>query len=245
MLLHMQPGRFRSALAAAPTVLDGIIFSSKAAVSPRTCSTTGLSWSAGQPLITIYGTVAGTDVSSFAGDGNDTFSSLGATTNTPTLALHQATVNGSLDANFVYTLTASSSACGFFIVLSSASTIVTPVLNTGAANVSLPQCSAVSISGVKNRLALAIAHVRGAHVTNPPTAPSGYALVTAGGFTNPDDSNGGVNGAASTIRSTIAIAQATFNNSNTSIAAADWGGLSDAVTNSQPWSTAHIVVEPA
>lgn len=242
MLLRAE-GFYAEGLLAAPTIAD-IISSGQANTSadPQGISTTGLSWTSGQTLISIIGTVGGAAVSSIAGNTDDgPGSSLGSSLNTTRMYMHEISVDGgSLDTTISADLSASSRICAFLLTLSSdldAITTPTGAIGTGP---TLPNSASFSVTGTKNRLLVAAIVVRGAHITNPPTAPSGYTLV--GGITNPVFCNGTDN-PTQTTSCTLAIATMAAPASSGTIPQADWGGLADIGT--QVWAGLHFALEPA
>ena len=82
------------------------------------------------------------------------------------------------------------------------------------------------------RLIIAVATIRGAHVTNAPSAPSGYTLL-GNAFTSGNNPSG-------TGQSTISVAYKAQPTAG-AVPAASWGGLSN--IGSQPWETVHIAVK--
>jgi hypothetical protein len=79
-----------------------------------------------------------------------------------------------------------------------------------------------------------VATIRGAHVTNPPSAPSGYTLL--------GNASSSANSPSATTQSTISVAYKAQAVAGT-VDAASWGGLGN--IGSQPWETIHIAVKPA
>lgn len=230
-------------LVAAPTIVSSILVPKSGASDPQSISTIGppaLSWAAGQRVLS-FAAAASVNISNIAGATDDTDTLIAdITANQSRLHMHEINVaGGALDASLSYDLTGSRQIIASLLTISSdLDTITTPSENSGAAGTSLPVSSSIDVGAtVKNRLILAVASVRGAHVTNPLVEPSGFTPIQIGATTT--------NNPSSTLHHTIGIAYLAAPASSGVISAATWQGAADAVTNNQLWAAFLLALEPA
>lgn len=249
--LVRSPGIFASiggaASPAAPTITDSVNNVDAGAwvtgaTDPQDFdSFTGFTWTAGQ-ILSFFGTQASTTVASLAGTTNDTAVELASVTaNVASLYVHNITVNGgALDSILRYDLSAAVRACAILAAISTdLVTIVTPTEDSGAAGTTFPRAAALTLPQAGNWLIIAATNVRGTHITNPITAPSGYANIPG----SPTNSNNGSNAPAGTTTSTLLVTSRTWTpGDGTSVPQISFGGGADAVTNNQPWASVHLAL---
>jgi hypothetical protein len=209
----------------------------RAAADPHDVSTSGFGWVSGDLVLAFTGMSGSVTLSSLAGLTNDTYTQLAAVTpgsHAHREYLHRGTVNGgAFDSTTRWDLSGSRAiVLALLSIIGGHSTLDASGTNFGTGSV-LPSVPTITTTG-SNRLIIAVATIRGAHVTNPPRAPSGYTLL-GNAFT-------GTNNPSSSTLSTISVAYKGQPTVGT-VAAASWGGLSN--IGSQPWETVHIAIKPA
>jgi hypothetical protein len=207
----------------------------RAAADPHNVTTSGFGWVAGDLVLAFTGISGTITLSSLAGLTDDTYTQLASVlpgSHDHRQYLHRGTVNGgAFDSTTRWNLSGSRAiVLALLSIIGGHSTLDASATNfgTGAA---LPSAPAITTAG-RSRLIIAVATIRGAHVTNPPSAPSGYTLL-GNAFT-------GANNPSAAGQSTISVAYKPQPIAGT-VAAASWGGLSN--IGSQPWETIHIAVK--
>ena len=209
----------------------------RAAADPHNVTTSGFGWVSADLVLAFTGISGTITLSSLAGLTDDTYTQLTSVlpgSHDHRQYLHRGTVNGgAFDGTTRWDLSGSRAiVLALLSIIGGHSTLDASSTNFGTGG-ALPSVPAITITG-PNRLIIAVATIRGAHVSNPPSAPSGYTLV-GNAFT-------GSNGPNSNTQSTISVAHKAQPTAGT-VAAASWGGLSNIGT--QPWETIHIAIKPA
>lgn len=188
--------------------------------------------------------VAGTSntptLSSLAGSVDDTSSAIFSETTTPKIYCREMTVVSTLDTLWTLTMTGSARASMLGVVISGIDTIPTAASKTGTGG-TMPNSNSFGVTGgPRGVLVLEILSILGAHVTNPPDPPTGYAIVDVVG-------PAGTNAPTDNNRPTLAVASRTYQAEDLSwtgdaatIPAATWQGLEDIGT--QAWSTGRWVL---
>jgi hypothetical protein len=223
-------------IATAPSIRTQII-QGRSGADPHNVTTSGFGWVAGDLVLAFTGISGTVTLSSVAGLTDDAYTQLAAVlpgAHDHRQYLHSCTVNGgAFDATTRWDLSGSRPiVLALLSIMDGHSTLDASATNFGTGG-ALPSAAAITTTG-PSRLIIAVATIRGAHVTNPPSAPSGYTLL-GNAFTSSNNSNG-------TGQSTISVAYKAAPDAGT-VAAASWGGLSN--INSQPWETVHIAVKLA
>jgi hypothetical protein len=172
---------------------------------------------------------------------DDTSSAVGAETGAaPKTYIREMTIVSTLDATWTISYDGTVRIAAIGLVVTGIASIPTIGTNSGA-GASLPSHSSFAVTGgPRNVLVVDAMTILGAHVTNPPVAPSGHTLldvVGPAGTNAPTDNN----------RPTVAAAQRTYaagdlswTGGNATIPAATWQGLADIGT--QAWSTVRLVL---
>jgi hypothetical protein len=221
-------------IATAPSIRTQSI-QGRTPANPHNVTTSGFGWEAGDLVLAFTGISGTTTLESLTGLTDDTYTqlaSVGSGAHGHRQYLHSGTVNGGAFDSTTRWDPSSTRAIvlALLSIMDGHSTLDASATNFGTGG-ALPSALAITTTG-PSRLIIAVATIRGAHVTNPPSASSGYTLL-GNAFT-------GANNPSVTTHSTISVAyraQATAG----SVAAAPWGGLSD--IGSQPWETVHIAVK--
>lgn len=221
-------------LAAAPSLISTPAFVGySAGATSRSHPTTGVSWLSGDWVDSFITCDSSPTVSSAAGSTDDTASLVASeTTSQPLLYLHNWTVvGGALDANLDYTFSGTTrNVAGIWTTRGVTARTAVGVTGNNAAPLTGP--TFLVTGGPRNVLAMQLFAVRGAHVSNPPLAPSGYTLISqaASAANSPADSS----------RSTVALAYRVYaagdlswSSGEATVPAATWLGLSD--YTSQVW----------
>jgi hypothetical protein len=209
----------------------------RAAADPHNVTTSGFGWVAGDLVLAFTGISGTTTLSSLAGLTGDSYTQLAAVlpgAHSHRLYLHRGTVNGgAFDSTTRWDLSGSRTiVLALLAIVGGHPTLDASGTSFGTGS-ALPAVPAITTAG-PGRLIIAVATIRGAHVTNPPSAPSGYMLL-GNAFTS-------ANNPSATTQSSISVAYKAQAAAGT-VAAASWGGLSN--IGSQPWETIHIAVGPA
>jgi hypothetical protein len=221
-------------IATAPSIRTQSI-QGRAAADPHSVTTSGFGWVAGDLVLAFTGISGTITLSSLAGLTGDTYTQLAAVlpgAHDHRQYLHRGTVNGgAFDSTTRWDLSGSRPiVLALLSIIGGDSTLDASATSLGTGG-ALPSAPAITTTG-PSRLIIAVATIRGAHVTNPPSAPSGYTLL-GNAFTAANNPNG-------TGQSTISVAYKAQPTAGT-VAAASWAGLSN--IGSQPWETVHIAVK--
>lgn len=209
----------------------------RAAADPHNVTTSGFGWISGDLVLAFTGISGTVTLNTLAGLTDDAYTQLTSVvpgSHAHRQYLHRGTVaGGAFDGTTRWDLSGSRAiVLALLSIIGGDSALDASGTNFGTGG-ALPSVPAITTTG-PSRLIIAVATIRGAHVTNPPSAPSGYTLL-GNAFT-------GTNGPNSTTQSTISVAYKAQPTAGM-VAAASWGGLSN--IGSQPWETIHIAVKPA
>lgn len=200
-------------------VLEGSVVadSDDTSAASHSIDLTGLSTGSGDSYALVGGTGAASAFSSFSGDTDDTSSEVVTRADDPRASLRSLTINSAFDTAWTATWGGSTRAAVAAFVVSGASSIETDTA-TGVLSGGLPAHPSYALTGgPHNVLVLDMIVVEGAHVSVPPTAPSGENLEvveTTGASNLPDDE----------FRATAAVASMTLEGV-TSVPAKTWGGM--------------------
>jgi hypothetical protein len=221
-------------IATAPSIRTQSI-QGRAAADPHNVTTSGFGWVADDLVLAFTGISGTTTLSSVAGLTNDSYTQLVSVlpgAHDHRQYLHRGTVNsGAFDTTTRWDLSGSRAmVLALLSIIGGHSTLDASATNFGTGG-ALPSAPAITTTG-PSRLIIAVATIRGAHVTNPPSAPSGYTLL-GNAFTSANNPSG-------TAQSTISVAYKGQPAAG-AVPAASWGGLSN--IGSQPWETVHIAVK--
>lgn len=202
-------------------------------------ATSGLDVTGFRTLVLIGNNGATASFSSFTGDGAsaDTSASIKLYDTNPRVHLREMTINDTLDTNWVLTLAASARPVIVALSISDLITLTTPDIEIGA-GASLPSHSSRLVTGgPHNLLVIQTCVIAGAHVTNPPTVPSGYTLVAQAASLSDNPTGSAVT--MGVAQKTYAVADLTWTSGEATVPAATWGGLADIGT--QLWRTSTII----
>lgn len=225
---------------AAPTLDDYKLTPFSTSTTSHNFATSGLDVAGLRTLVLIGNNSATATLSSFTGDGGgsaDTSAGIKLYDTNPRLHLREMTVVDTLDTNWVLTLANGARPVIMALSIADLVTLTAPDIEAGA-GASLPAHSSRLVTGgPHNLLVIQACVILGAHVTNPPTAPSGYTLVgQAASLTNDPTGSAVTLGVA---QKTFAVADLTWTSGEATVPAATWGGLADIGT--QLWRTSTII----
>lgn len=177
---------------------------------------------------------------SFTGDGGgtaDTSASVKAYETNPRFRLREMTVVDTLDTNWVLTLANGARPVIMALSIADLVTLTAPDIENGAGAALPAHSSRLVTGGPHNLLVIQACVVAGAHVTNPPTAPTGYTLVGQTASLTDDPTGSAVTLAVA--QRTYAVADLTWTSGEATVPAATWGGLADIGT--QLWRTLTMI----
>lgn len=222
---------------AAPVLEDFKLTPFSTSDTTHTFATSGLDVSGFRTLVFIGNNGASATFTSFLGDTDDTSAAIKDVDVNPRTRLREMTVVSTLDTNWVLTLALGARPVIMAMSISDLVTLTTPDIETGAGAALPAHSSRLVTGGPHNLLVIQACVIAGAHVTNPPTVPSGYTLVgqTASLSDNPT-------GSAVTMgvaQKTYAVGDLTWTSGEATVPAATWGGLADIGT--QNWRTSTII----
>jgi hypothetical protein len=209
----------------------------RAAADPHNVTTSGFGWVSGDLVLAFTGISGTITLNTLAGLTDDAYAQLTSVvpgSHDHRQYLHRGTVNGgTFDGTTRWDLSGSRAiVLALLSITGGHSTLDASGTNFGTGG-ALPSVPAITTTG-SSRLIIAVATIRGAHVSNPPSAPSGYTLL--------GNAATSTNNPSVATQSTISVAYKVQAAAGT-VAAASWGGLSN--IGSQPWETIHIAVKPA
>ena len=222
------------AIGTTPSIRTQII-QGRAAADPHNVTTTGFGWVSDDLVLGFTGMSGTITLNSLAGLTNDTYTQLASVlpgSHDHRQYLHRGTVNGgAFDSTTRWDLSGSRAiVLALLSIIGGHATLDASGTNFGTGG-ALPSVPAITTTG-PSRLIIAVATVRGAHVTNPPAAPSGYTLL--------GNASTSANNPSATGQSTISVAYKGQAAAGT-VAAASWGGLSNIGT--QPWEAIQVAVK--
>lgn len=225
----------------APTLDDSKILGFSSSSTTHNFATSGFTVDGKRILALIGNNGASATFVSFAGDGSpaDTSASVVEYDTNPRFRVREVTVNDTLDTNWVLTVNIGARPVISTLAIGNLDTLLSYTPEAGVGS-SAPTASLRAVTGgPHNLLVIQAVLISGAHVSNPPTVPSGYTIVDASTASLTNDPTG-LAVTMCVAQKTYAVDDLTWVAGEADVPAVTWGGLGD-MDGSNSWRTTTLI----